>query len=61
MIYEETRHIRSQELAAKVSSFKSEVVERRTTDFAAIGLGTTEGDPTTDDVAGSGKPDPPTC
>ena len=53
--------MRDRELAFGASSSRYEVVQRSTTDGASIVVGTTEGEPSTDDDAGCGKPYSSTC
>ena len=52
-IDEETHQMRDRKLATAASSSRFKVVERSTSDGAVIVMGTTEGDLSTDDVAGS--------
>ncbi|TMX03450.1 hypothetical protein EJD97_016228 [Solanum chilense] len=56
----EARQIRVQEMVIRASSSIPVISEGSTTKGVAIDVETTEGDPNIL-VAGSGKPDPPTC
>ncbi|TMX05220.1 hypothetical protein EJD97_000903, partial [Solanum chilense] len=60
LIDKDTRLMRDREIVVGVSSSRPDDCERITIDGAKVDVGTTKGG-LTSDVAGSKKPDPPTC